>query len=175
MIYKKRLIEEGHINFITKERYTQYRNFRKGKSKNGTVKGRDNFNKMHRLFWEEVSNQMLNNEAGVLLDKIGYFYIMMVPKKMVSMSWKGKERIQVLNLHSGSRLYLATFVPQRNTVFKLWNMDTRFSKKITTDLSKKLKSGKVYKSLVYSLSSFLKITKDEQNRRNHSSNKVRFK
>ena len=165
---------EDKALLMTKQAYTAYRSFIKTKPKSLKVQGRDNLYSIHTAFWKVVQEMMLESTGGVLLDKMGYFFIMKTPKKIKSSKKRFNVDFETYNLHTDGYMFIPSFLPCKRSPFIFWNIDGQFGKAVKRTLNQNLRAGYLYKMHANSLRIFLKID-NEQNRRNNSADPQRFK
>ena len=154
----------------SKQSYTSYKKFSKKFPKSDRIIGRDNVGKLHKVFWEIVGEMLVESTGGVYLKGVGYFFILKTVKKAKhNLSMFKTTDFITFNLHTDGYMFNPSFLPYKNSPFGFWSIDSSFSHGIRKELSKKLRSGYLYKMHAQSLSNFLKID-NEQNRRNYSAN-----
>lgn len=123
---------------------------------------------INHLILKEVSNCLVNNTSGVVLDGFGYFSIWRTPEKIkVRNLAKDNEGEFYFNPHSKGYFYLPTLFTNvfSNTILKGWSLDGSFNHKIKSQMSTKIKNGLKYK-LLYSLVKSLNLKyRNQQNRK----------
>lgn len=100
-----------------------------------------------KKIWEVTARRLIENDAGVVLDKFGYLCHWMTPKKKVFKAPR-KGGIELMpNYHSGSYFYNTTIFTNifKSNYFKGWGLDKAFNKNIKKGRFQQLKSGKKYK------------------------------
>ena len=116
-----------------------FRNFYRKKTKNN-IKNRlhhyDN-DKIIRLFLKKIGDKMIENRSGVLINRIGYFFVYKHP-------FVFRTRIGMKHL----KRYIPTFIPIENSIFKYWSMDFKFSTKIVNGIDNRIKNGYRYLNLM---------------------------
>lgn len=157
--------------FYNKKTYTAYREFIKTRPKEHKIKGRDNLGALHVIFWKVVQEMMLESTGGVLMDKMGYFFILKTVKK-IKMSRAYMPDFVTHNLHTDGYMYNPSFLPCKRSPFVFWNIDCQFGGAVRQKLCENLRNGYLYKMHASSLRNFLTID-NGQNRRNNSTNKKR--
>lgn len=140
---RTRLIDYGLFAFYNKKKTI---------SKKNKVTNISEFNIIAKTIWKVVARNLVEKEAGVVLDKFGYLCHWMNPKKKVFKApRKGKVKLMT-NYHTGSHFYNSTLFTNifKRDFFKGWSLDKSFNKQVKLGRHKKLKSGFKYK-LRYSL------------------------
>lgn len=87
-----------------------------------------------RLFMKKVHERLINNRSGVHIKRIGYFYVHMVPFKV--MHGKKLNRYQI------------AFVPTDRSIFKYWGMDFMFDSTIKKQVQERVKKGYRYLNMI---------------------------
>lgn len=148
------------VEFKSKKEYTHYRLNFKGGKQNRIVR-RDTYKSFVATFFDAIADEMLENENGVFIEDLGYFYIWMCPRKMVY----NVANIFISNAHTDRRIFMPTFIPVRQ--HSEWRMDKTFSHTIKKKLARKIiDENKRYKMhVVY-------LNKKLQNRKNNGKRKV---
>ena len=97
-----------------------FRNFYRKKTKNNIKKRLHHYDndKIIRLFLKKIGDKMIENRSGVLINRIGYFFVYKHP-------FVFRTRIGMKHL----KRYIPTFIPIENSIFKYWSMDFKFSTK----------------------------------------------
>lgn len=148
--YKARIKDAKR--FLHFKNYTKYRAFMsRPKHKQDKIKGREEWIKFCKTFFGVIAEDLVNNEAGVLLRKLGYFYMHMIPRKGTFYDYKAKG--DGYNLHTDNYMYAPVFVPSRRGRRHLFllSMDSSFNFNIKEALRDNIRAGRRYKSYVYSL------------------------
>lgn len=124
--------------------------------------------KINQLILKEVSEALINNTSGVVLDGFGYFCIWRTPEKIkVRNLTKDSEGEFYFNPHSQGYFYLPTLFTDvlSNTILTGWSLDGSFNRRLKTQMSTKIKKGFKYRFL-YSLVKSLKLRyRNQQNRK----------
>lgn len=105
--------------------------------------------------FKHVADDLVNNKAGVVLRRIGYFGIWRVPEiSILPTSYRYIE----LNEHSEGYQYVIDFFPEStsNKLMSIWRMDRMFNNSLKKRISKKLKSGFKYSNLYFTLKEYKK-------------------
>lgn len=150
---------EGRYLVTDKEAFKFYRENAKFRDKEFT-KNISTYRKIINEFYSKIADHLVENEGGVFIKNLGYFSVIMYPKKQVVKVPYNKKGFT--NFLTNNRVYLPTFfsVVKRNPLLNFWVMDRTFSRsKVKERLSKNLLSGKKYKtfiSTIYSLYTFKK-------------------
>ena len=116
-----------------------FRNFYRKKTKNNIKKRLHHYDndKIIRLFLKKIGDKMIENRSGVLINRIGYFFVYKHP-------FVFRTRIGMKHL----KRYIPTFIPIENSIFKYWSMDFKFSTKIVNGIDNKIKNGYRYLNLM---------------------------
>lgn len=89
-----------------------------------------------QLFLQKVSERLVENRAGVHINKIGYFFVYRHPFKFPPRS--------LPHLKS----YMLTFIPTENSIFKYWSMDFKFDKGLVRKMEENVRKGYRYLNLM---------------------------
>lgn len=119
----------------------EYTNYRKNfKHKQHKIKGRDNYFKFLGQFFDIIGEQLIENENGVFIEDLGYFFNWLCPKRMV----RGVNGHEFYNFETDMRIYIPVFYPMnRNSE---WTMDKSFSASVKKSLHNAIvKRNKRYK------------------------------
>ena len=116
-----------------------FRNFYRKKTKNNIKKRLHHYDndKIIRLFLKKIGDKMIENRSGVLINRIGYFFVYKHP-------FIFRTRIGMKHL----KRYIPTFIPIENSIFKYWSMDFKFSTKIVNGIDNRIKNGYRYLNLM---------------------------
>ncbi|AGO47578.1 hypothetical protein Phi4:1_gp044 [Cellulophaga phage phi4:1] len=107
------------------------------------TKRKSNHRKITACFWNKVSENLIEKEAGVLVNGLGYFCVSMVPEKQLP--YKKGVKGRHINPHTKSKIYFPVLITTKHDkVFNVFNMDRAFSKKVRKGIQRKLKSGFKY-------------------------------
>lgn len=135
---RTKLIQYGLFSYYSKK---------KSISKKNRITDIKEFNKVARTIWKVVARNLVEREAGVVLDRFGYLCHWMSPKKKVFKApRKGKAKLMT-NYHTSSHFYNTTLFSNifDKDYFKGWSLDKAFNKNIKLGRYKKLKSGFKYR------------------------------
>lgn len=94
--------------------------------------------KIIHLFMKKVAEGIVENRAGVHINKIGYFFVYRHPFEFPP-SINGKPHL---------RRYMPTFIPTENSIFKYWSMDFKFEKSIYARIKERVEKGYRYLNLM---------------------------
>ena len=116
-----------------------FRNFYRKKTKNNIKKRLHHYDndKIIRLFLKKIGDKMIDISSGVLINRIGYFFVYKHP-------FVFRTRIGMKHL----KRYIPTFIPIENSIFKYWSMDFKFSTKIVNGIDNRIKNGYRYLNLM---------------------------
>ena len=116
-----------------------FRNFYRKKTKNNIKKRLHHYDndRIIRLFLKKIGDKMIENRSGVLINRIGYFFVYKHP-------FVFRTRIGMKHL----KRYIPTFIPIENSIFKYWSMDFKFSTKIVNGIDNRIKNGYRYLNLM---------------------------
>lgn len=139
--------------------YESFSFFRDNKKiKTSSVQNRGQYAKVLRTIFKKAKENLLENEGGVVLDKLGYIgiirypYRQLIKKPFLHINGKIKAQQLLYNLHTDRYSYLLGFFTDAHKLNRLgkWSMDYTFRDDLKRGLAKKLKEGKRYK-LYYTL------------------------
>jgi hypothetical protein len=114
-------------------------------------------------FYKKIGDALIENEGGVYIKGLGYFSVVMYPKKHIVKTPYQTDGFA--NFKTGNYLYLPTFFGQsgKNPLLNFWIMDRTFSRRlIKARLHKALISGKKYKTYVSTLLSLYSYKKKDK-------------
>lgn len=108
--------------------------------------------KIINLFYGKIGESLIEKEGGVFIKGLGYFTVIMYPKKhTVKVPYQKEE---FANFKTNNYLYLPTFfgLAKKNPLINFWVMDRTFSRRLVkAKLHKALISGKKFKTYVSTL------------------------
>jgi hypothetical protein len=124
---------------------------------------RDNHSKIVSSIFKKASESLIENKSGVFLDGLGYFCVMMYPKRMLLRKKYSKTGEKFFNRETNNYPYSPQWIhsmyPKR---FFIWTLDRTFSESsIKEPLCKKLKEGMKY-VMEYKLMKFLAQSKSNR-------------
>lgn len=142
--------EKQQRSLVTKKEYTHFREH-SGISFKDRIRGRDRYNRFVLDFYKEIADRAIENEAGILVPRLGYFYIWKTPISP-GYNYFGKQKF---NFGVNKNLHIPVFYPVRSLYY--YSMDKSFSEPFKNRLRDKLKEGKKYKHYAYTLKRLGKI------------------
>lgn len=93
-----------------------------------------------RLFVKKVVDRIINNRSGVHINRIGYFYVHMIPFKLH------------IKYNGMPHRYQLAFVPTDRSIFKYWGMDFTFNSALKKAVQKRVKEGYRYLNMIKGVS-----------------------
>lgn len=129
--------------------------------------------KINQLILKQVSQDIVENEAGVVLDGFGYFCIWKTPEKIkIRNLFRGNTNEFYFNPHSQGHFYLPTLFTDvfSNSSLKIWSMDGFFNRRLKSKMSLNLKNGFEY-YMMYSTVKSLKLRYKNKRKRKLIKNK----
>lgn len=107
---------------------------------------RDTHPKIVSAIFKKAAERMIENKSGVFLEGIGYFCIMMYPKRMMIRKPYSKTGEKYYNAETDHRVYSPQWIhgmyPHR---YNIWTLDRTFSESSIKDpLCAQLRAGKKY-------------------------------
>ena len=93
-----------------------------------------------RLFIKKLKDKIINTPSGVHINRIGYFYVHMIP---FNIKWYTIKKI---------KKYHPTFIPTEASIFKFWTMDFHFSRNLINEIQKRVKDGYRYLNMIKGIS-----------------------
>ena len=142
--------ENQQRSLVTKKEYTHFREH-SGIEFRDRIRGRDKYNRFVLDFYKEVADRALEEEAGILVPRLGYFYIWRT-HLTTGFNYFGKQRH---NFGINKNLHIPVFYPVRGLYY--YSMDKSFSDPFKNRLRDNLKKGKKYKQYAYTLKRLGKI------------------
>ena len=140
--------------------------------KNNNISTQEIIN-INNLIYKKVSEKLINNSSGVVLDGFGYFCIWRTPEKIkVRNLFKGNKEEFFFNPHSNGLMYFPTLFTDvfKSSILRGWSLDGSFNKKIKSSISLKIKNGFKYK-LLYSTVKSMNLKYNNKNNRKLIKNK----
>ena len=119
------------------------------------------YRKIVSAFYGKIADNLIEKEGGVFIKGLGYFSIIIHPRKQVVKVPYGNE--EFANFRTNNYLFMPTFfgVVKGNPLLNFWVMDRTFSRNIVKQrLHKALLAGKKYKTYVSTLSSLYLLKKE---------------
>jgi len=120
----------------------------------------DDYKKVINSFYGKIGEALVEKEGGVFIKGLGYFSIIMYPKKGITKVPYNPDGFT--NFKTDNYLFLPTFFGQarNNPLINFWVMDRTFSRRLVkAKLSKALLSGKKFKTYVSTLLSLYSYKK----------------
>lgn len=116
-----------------------FRKFYLNKTKNNKKNRLDDYenDRIIRLFINKLKTKLIEYPSGIHINRIGYFYVHMLPFNMM---WNYKN--QKVNK------YHLTFVPTFRSIFKFWSMDFHFTRSLGERLQNRIKNGYRYLNMI---------------------------
>ncbi len=121
------------------------------------IKGKSLQLKVISCIMKHIGKSLVERSGGVMIDKLGYFFIWKVPRKIalikgISKSGAYGEYFTHKSKYvSHSPIFVAT-----SKELDCWGMDNKFSRRLKRDYLIKIEEGHKYKMYLYSLSKHLK-------------------
>lgn len=118
------------------------------------LENREELRKLVREICGVIGEEIVNSEGGVHINRLGYFFIWKIPKKMTyNTHISGGKSEENFNYHTNHYMYSPIFLPSidKKSTLKNWGMDNSFNRKIRFGIKDKLKSGFKYKIYPYSI------------------------
>lgn len=130
------------------------------KDKKSKKINRENHSQIVSAIFKEVAEKLVENKSGVFMDGLGYFCIMMYPKRMMLRKKYSKTGEKFWNAETNNYPYSPQWLHgMYKKRFYIWTLDRTFSEtSIKKPLSMRLKAGKKY-IMEYSLVKSLKESK----------------
>lgn len=112
------------------------------------------YKKIINAFYGKIADKLVENEGGVFIKGLGYFSVIIHPKKQLVKVPYMKE--EFANFRTNNYLFMPTFfgITHGNPLLNFWVMDRTFSRQnVKKRLHEALMGGKKYKTYVSTLSS----------------------
>lgn len=123
---------------LSERSYKYYSNNTKEKNKLSQV----NLHKIFELFLKELRLQMLNNEAGVLVENFGYFGVVKSPKRVIT----EKTPFPTKDIKTAGTRHIPIFIPIRKMgTLQVFTMDKSFHPSLYNGVKNRIKKHKKYK------------------------------
>jgi len=142
----------GKISIASKRAFRHYQDNARFRNKENTYRHHD-YAKIVRSFYGKIARDLVAKESGVFIKNFGYFTVLRHPRKTALKFFDGKT---YFNPKTDNYMYSPSFfgISKKKPLLNFWLMDRTFSRtKVRTPLSKELKQGRIYKTLVSTLSS----------------------
>lgn len=141
-LYKK----TGGLESLSVTNYEAFKFYREN-SKNRDIKNTENYvqyGKILSKFYSKIGEKIVQSEAGVFIEGLGYFSGIVDTVKSY-ISYPKQDKI-LLNRNTSGYKFFLIFVPiAKDITLRGWVADSNFSVKIRKDFSKALKDGKKFK------------------------------
>lgn len=131
----KNCLAPNKIKCINKD-FRKYYNHKMKDLKHKKIHEYEN-DKIIQLFLTKMADYLIENRAGILIDKIGYFFVYRHPFKFLPTIGK-----------SHLKPYMLTFIPTEKSIFKYWSMDFKFNRNLRLRMESNIKKGYRYLNLM---------------------------
>jgi len=135
---------------------TEYRNY-DHIPKSHRANDREELRKIVITICKHIGQEISDRKAGVHIDRLGYFFVWKVPRKMTyHVKAKGEKIKERYNHHTGQHMYTLIYQPSidKKGTLKLWLMDKCFNRSVKERVRDKILSGFRYKAYPYSILRF---------------------
>lgn len=163
----KKRYKEGHKAIAgDRKRFPKYTEYcKKHKvTKENRLKNKDEFSYAMANFFRLVAENLIEAKGGVVLKRLGYFYIHRIPRKLKSKTITTEGLKTHYNHHTDHAVYAPVFLPKQTPHMKAWMMDGAFSMGLRQQLAEKLRSGYRYQSHVSTLKDMIDVKTRRVNR-----------
>lgn len=136
---------------INRFSYKHYNNYFKKHPRKHRMKDREEWFKFCNDFLEVVADNLIEREAGVMLEGFGYFFVWRIPRKLQYNLKKNGEKTSHYSFHTDNHIFTPVFQPvvSSSHYLRFYSMDNSFAKPIKRGIRDKLKSGGSYKNYIY--------------------------
>lgn len=136
---KQNCLTESTLKCVNKDFRNYYRKVTRGKPKIRYDNYEYDNDKIIQLFLKKVADKLVENRAGVHINRIGYFFIyrhpfVFPPRKIPHL-----------------RTYMPTFIPTDGSIFKYWSMDFKFNRSLDDRIQKEVRKGQRYLNMMLGL------------------------
>ena len=90
-----------------------------------------------QLFLKKMTEKLVENRAGIHINKIGYFFVYKHP-------FKFPPRPYFPHL----KPFMLTFIPTEGSIFKYWSMDFKFNRTLVQKMESNVRKGYRYLNLM---------------------------
>lgn len=97
--------------------------------------------KIIQLFLKKMAEKLIENRAGVHINKIGYFFVYKHPFKFPPSLYRRH-----------LKPFMLTFIPTENSIFKYWSMDFKFNTTLRLKMEANIKKGYRYLNMINGVS-----------------------
>ena len=147
---KRIVTAEETTSLISYDFYKIYNSLKKTKLiKSDRINDRKEYLDFCRLFFKIVSEELLEREAGVCIRNLGYFYMLLVPRKAQLLTWKDGERVKTIPFHTDGRRYAMSFMPNKKR-FRFWSIEAAYTAKNRKEFYKRIINGQRYNGYPHS-------------------------
>ena len=148
----------GKESVSGREAFSYYRKYAKHRDKNYT-NNLTVYKKIINAFYAKIADKLIEKVGGVFIKGLGYFTILMHPKKQIV---KVPYNQEFANFRTNNYLFSPSFfgIANGNPLLNFWVMDRTFSRtNVKKRLHQELMSGKKYKTFISTLSSLYLLKK----------------
>lgn len=90
-----------------------------------------------QLFLKKMADYLIEYRAGILINKIGYFFVYKHPFKFAPSLTRNH-----------LKPYMLTFIPTESSIFKYWSMDFKFNRSLRQRMETNVKKGYRYLNMM---------------------------
>jgi ligand-binding SRPBCC domain-containing protein len=121
--------------------------------------------KVVRAILKEIAKSFLEDEEGVVLDRLGYLAVWKSPVKRIKKGMLPNKKKLNINAHTQGYMYTPTLFTDvfSKTPFRFWTMDRAFTEDIKSGLAAQLRKGVKYKLRHTLVKSMFNTYKRKQN------------
>jgi len=137
---------------IDRYSYKHYNNYFKKAPKKHRMKNREEWFEFCQEFLKTVAENIVDREAGVMLEGLGYFFVWRVPKKIqYNLRKGGQKKTSHFSFHTDNHMFTPVFQPTitSGNYLRFYSMDNAFTKRIKEGIHDKLMSRGSYRNYLY--------------------------
>lgn len=139
-------IKKGNLDILSIVDYSAFKFYREN-NKLGNCSNIPDYKKHGKiisLFYSKVGEKIIESDAGVFIEKLGYFSGVVDTVKQYS-AYPQKKTVN-LNLKTSGYKFFLIFIPiSKDNTLKEWVADSSFTAKVKAAFSKSLKEGKKFR------------------------------
>lgn len=140
----------GKSGILDRQAFSYYRKRAKFRNKDNT-KNLQDWRRIVIKFYDKIGDNLVDSEGGVFIKGLGYFSVIVYPKKVYAKSIFNKDGFA--NFHTDNYIFMPTLFgfAKGYPLLNFWSMDRTFVSKIKEGIYNKIMAGMRYKTYVSTL------------------------
>lgn len=142
----KSKVRKGPLDVMSIVDYESFKYYRENNTlnKKGSINDYRKHGEIITRFYSKVGEKIIDSEAGVFIEKLGYFSGIVDTSKQYS-AYPNKSTVNLNIRTSGYKFYLIFIPISKDNSLKEWVGDSGFTREIKSTFSRKLKEGKKFR------------------------------